>query len=83
MAAELGHFKVRQISDHNPFKPLDLAISLAFLGSISFPNLWTGYCRINDYRYKLNQCKSSECDCAEIEAAQHFILECPLYEDNH
>ena len=30
---------------------------------------------------KLNQCESFECDSGEIEAVQHFILECPLYED--
>ena len=29
----------------------------------------------------MNQCESLECDCGEIETVQHFILECPLYED--
>ena len=41
-----------------------------------------GYCCLNDYRYKLNQFESSECVCGDIETVQHFILECPLYEDN-
>ena len=45
-------------------------------------HLRTGYCSLNEYRYKLNQCESSECVCGDIETVQHFILECPLYEDN-
>ena len=43
----------------------------------------TGYCRINEYRHKLNQCRSSGYDCKETDAVQYFILERPLYEDNH
>ena len=52
-------------------------------GSLSFLHLRTGSCRINEDRCKLNQCKSSGWDCVESEAVQHFILKCPLYEDNH
>ena len=44
--------------------------------------LRTGYCKLNEYRCKLIQCESSECDCGEIDTVQHLILECLLYEDN-
>ena len=29
----------------------------------------------------MNQCKSLECDCGEIETVQHFLLESPIYEE--
>ena len=68
------------------FKPLvDSNLYLDLLSKDLFPTilqLRTGYCSLNEYRYKLNQCESSECVCGDIETVQHFILECPLYEDN-
>ena len=67
------------------FKPLvDCKLYLDLPPKDLFPiilHLWTGYCKFNVYRCKLNQCEIFECDCGEIEAVQHFILECPLYED--
>ena len=44
-------------------------------------HLPTGYCKLNEYRCKLNQCDSSAWDCGEIETVQHLILECLLYEE--
>ena len=68
------------------FKPLVDSIPYLDLPSKDlFPTilqLRTGYYSLNEYRFKLNQCESSECVCGEIETVQHFILECPLYEDN-
>ena len=54
-----------------------------WISSHLFPihQLGTGYCMLNEYRYKLNQYESSEYDCGEIEIVQHFLLECPLYEE--
>ena len=70
---------------HN-FKPLvDSKPYLDLPSKDLFPTilqLRTGYCSLNESRFKLNQCESSECVCGEIETVQHFILECPLYEDN-
>ena len=43
--------------------------------------LRTGYCKWNEYRFKLNQFESLECDCGEIETVQHVILRCPLYKE--
>ena len=67
------------------FKPLvDGKLYLDLPSKDLFPiilHLRTGYCKLNEYRCKLNQCESSECDCGEIETVQHFLLECPLYED--
>ena len=68
------------------FKPLvDSKPYLDLPSKDLFPTilqLRTGYYSLNEYSFKLNQCESSECACGEIEAWQHFILECPLYEDN-
>ena len=68
------------------FKPLvDSKLYLDLPSKDLFPTilqLRTGYCSLNEYRFKLNQCERSECVCGEIETVQHFILECPLYEDN-
>ena len=68
------------------FKPLvDSKPYLDLPSKDLFPTilqLRTRYCSLNEYRYKLNQCESSKCVCGDIETVQHFILECPLYEDN-
>ena len=67
------------------FKPfVDRKLYLVLPSKDLFTNihqLRTGYCKLNEYRFKLNQCESSECDCGEIEADQHFLLECALYEE--
>ena len=67
------------------FKPfVDGKLYLDLPSKDLFPiihQLRTGYCKLNDYRFKLNQCESLECDCGEIETVQNFLLECPLYEE--
>ncbi|MES9970162.1 MAG: ribonuclease H family protein [Candidatus Thiodiazotropha sp.] len=68
------------------FKPtvngkLFLDIPCKELGS-SILQLRTGYNQLNEYKHKLNQCDSAECECGDIETVQHFLLECPLYEDH-
>ena len=67
------------------FKPLvDGKLYLDLPSKDLFPiihQLRTGYCKLNEYRFKLNQCESLKCDCGEIETVQHFLLECPLYEE--
>ena len=67
------------------FKPLvDGKLYLDLSSRDLFPiihQLGTGYCKLNEYRFKLNQCESFECDCGEIETVQHFLLESPLYEE--
>ena len=67
------------------FKPLvDGKLYLDLPSKDLFPiihQLRTGYCKLNEYRFKVNQCESLECDCGEIETVQHFLLEFPLYEE--
>lgn len=68
------------------FKPkvngkLFLDIPCKNLGS-SILQLRTGYNHLNEYKYKLSQCDSAECECGDIETVQHFLLDCPLYEEH-
>ena len=43
--------------------------------------LRTGYSKLNDYRHKLGQVETRFCECGQVETVQHFLLECPLYEE--
>ena len=40
----------------------------------------TGYSKLNDYRYKLGQCDSNKCTCGEPETPEHFLIDCPNYQ---
>ena len=82
MTEALGHFRFPHV-----FKPLvdrklclDKVLPSKDLFLIIL-HLRTGYCKLNEYRCTLNQCESFECYCVALEIVQHFILECPLYED--
>ena len=57
---------------------------------LDFPNikmfkqilqLRTGYSKLNDYRHKLGQVETRFCECGQVETVQHFLLECPMYEE--
>ena len=43
--------------------------------------LRTGYSKLNDYRHKLWQMETRYCECGQIETVQHYLLECPLYDE--
>ena len=43
--------------------------------------LRTGYSKLNDYRHKLGQVETRYCECGQIETVQHYLLECPLYDE--
>ena len=43
--------------------------------------LRTGYSKLNDYRHKLWQVETRYCECGQIETVQHYLLECPLYDE--
>ena len=43
--------------------------------------LRTGYCRLDEYRYKTGLQGSSNCRCGDRESVQHFIEDCELYGD--
>ena len=43
--------------------------------------LRTGYCRLDEYRYKTGLQGSSNCRCWDPESVQHFIEDCELYGD--
>ena len=50
-------------------------------GEISVIQLWTGYVRLNEYLQKTNTVESNKCQCSQIESIGHYLLECPLYEN--
>ena len=50
---------------------------------IIIAQLRTGYCPLNDYRYKVGVIDNPTCQCdCGPETVQHYILECPLYEED-
>ena len=50
-------------------------------GEISIIQLRTGYVRLNEYLQKTNVVESNKCQCRHIESISHYLLECPLYEN--
>ena len=50
-------------------------------GEISNIQLRTGYVRLNEYLQKTNIVESNKCQCSHIESISHYLLECPLYEN--
>ena len=50
-------------------------------GEISVIQLRTGYVRLNEYLQKTNAVESNKCQCSQIESIGHYLLECPLYEN--
>ena len=47
--------------------------------------LKTGYSQLNEYRHKLGQAKTNQCECGQVETTEHYLIECPLQEQprNH
>ena len=50
-------------------------------GERAVAQLRTGYARLNEYLHKINVVDSSECQCGEVESVSHYLLICPLYEN--
>ena len=50
-------------------------------GKRAVAQLRTGYARLNEYLHKINVVDSSECQCGEVESVSHYLLICPLYEN--
>ena len=50
-------------------------------GEISVIQLRAGYVRLNEYLQKTNAVESNKCQCSQIESIGHYLLECPLYEN--
>ena len=42
--------------------------------------LRTGYCTLNEYKYKTGLKDSPDCTCGETESVRHYIEDCKLYE---
>ena len=42
--------------------------------------LQTGYSQLNEYRHKLGQAKTNQCECGQVETMEHYLIECPLQE---
>ena len=47
--------------------------------------LQTGYSQLNEYRHKLGQAKTNQCECGQVKTTEHYLIECPLQEQprNH
>ena len=43
--------------------------------------LRTGYVTLRDHLYKLGLVDTKSCECEEPETVQHYLLACPIYED--
>ena len=50
-------------------------------GEISIIQLRIGYVRLNEYLHKTNVLESNKCKCSHTESISHYLLECPLYEN--
>ena len=42
--------------------------------------LQTGYSQLNEYRHKLGQTKTNQCNCGQVETTEHYLTECTHYE---
>ena len=52
-----------------------------FLSS-TITSLRSGYTRLNYYKHLVNQIDSPNCTCGEPETVQHYLLECPNYDND-
>ena len=43
--------------------------------------LRTGYVRLNEYLCRVKSIESNTCQCGEIETVTHYLLHCPLFEE--
>ena len=43
--------------------------------------LRTGYVTLRDHLYKLGLVDTKSCECGDPETVQHYLLACPIYED--
>ena len=50
-------------------------------GESIISQLRTGYVKLNEYLKKSNIPESDTCQCGEVEAVKHYLLDCELYED--
>ena len=50
-------------------------------GERAVAQLRTGYTRINEYLHKVNVVESDKCQCGAIETVSHYLLACPLYDE--
>ena len=80
----MGQHRVRQSIPHASLKS-----GLQEVSGYPIPNrksfclilqIQTGYSKLNDYRYKLGQCDSNKCACGEPETPEHFLIDCPNYQ---
>ncbi|MEW8548387.1 MAG: reverse transcriptase domain-containing protein [Candidatus Thiodiazotropha sp.] len=51
------------------------------VGERIIAQLRTGYARLNEYLYKTGITDSNECMCGAIESVSHYLIDCPLYEN--
>ena len=50
-------------------------------GERAVAQLRTGYVRLNEYLCRVNVIESNTCQCGEIETVTHYLLLCPLFEE--
>ena len=78
LADKVGQLRKRQ--DFVPKKDAKRFLDIpSRRGYCDILQLQTGYSRFNEYRHKLEQFDTDQCDCGDVETTDHFLNHSPIY----